>query len=97
MNPTLDPEQEIGARRTVGKEGDVVRKTTTITVVVPVYNSQQSLRMLIERLEPVLQSIATQYEVLLVNDASRDGSWKVIQDICASRLWVHGIDLMRNY
>src|SRR5262245_3385566 len=97
MNATLHAEQGLRSPPTAGKQGEVAKRTSSLSVVVPVYNSQQSLRLLIERLEPVLQCIATQYEVLLVNDASRDGSWKVIQDICASRPWVRGIDLMRNY
>jgi undecaprenyl-phosphate 4-deoxy-4-formamido-L-arabinose transferase len=97
MNSTLQPEQVVSGIQPAGKQGEVLKKTRTLSVVVPVYNSQQSLRMLIERLEPVLGSISSQYEVILVNDASRDGSWKVIQDVCNSRSWVRGIDLMRNY
>ncbi len=95
MNSTLQPGQQLSSTQSEGRQGAV--KTRSISVVVPVYNSQQSLRLLIDRLEPVLGSLSTQYEAILVNDASRDGSWKVIQEICASRSWVRGIDLMRNY
>jgi len=97
MNSTLQTNQELSSRQPVVRPAEVVKKTRTISVVVPVYNSQQSLRMLIERLEPVLSAISFRYEVILVNDASRDGSWKVIQELCNSRTWVRGIDLMRNY
>jgi glycosyltransferase involved in cell wall biosynthesis len=68
-----------------------------ISVVVPVYNSELSLPPLVRRLAPVLTSLANQYEVVFVNDGSRDQSWKVIQELSQSFPWVRGINLMRNY
>jgi len=68
-----------------------------ISVVVPVYNSESILPALIQRLEPALAALAPQYEVLLVNDGSRDQSWEAIQDLARSFPWVRGINLMRNY
>jgi undecaprenyl-phosphate 4-deoxy-4-formamido-L-arabinose transferase len=68
-----------------------------LSVVVPVYNSEASLAMLVGRLAAVLPSLADHFELILVNDGSSDGSWG---GICghASRLpWVRGINLMRNY
>ncbi len=53
--------------------------------------------MLIERLEPVLRAEAEAFEVVLVNDGSRDGSWAAIQATAGARAWVRGINLMRNY
>jgi glycosyltransferase involved in cell wall biosynthesis len=97
MNPTLQPEARLGAEQALGRQGDVIKKTRGLSVVVPVYNSDASVRLLIERLEPVLGSISERFEVILVNDASRDRSWNIIQEVCASRAWVRGIDLMRNY
>jgi undecaprenyl-phosphate 4-deoxy-4-formamido-L-arabinose transferase len=69
----------------------------TISIVVPVYNSEQSLPLLIERLEPVLRSIASAFEVVLVNDGSRDGSWGVISKLSQQYDWVRGMNMMRNY
>ena len=66
-------------------------------MVIPVYNSELILPALIKRLEPVLSSLASQYEAVLVNDGSRDQSWKVIQDLARSCPWIRGINLMRNY
>ena len=70
-----------------------------ISVVVPVYQSQTTLCRLIERLAPVLAQAAEgqAYEVVLVNDDSRDGSWRTIQELAAEHPWVHGINLMRNF
>jgi len=44
----------------------------------------------------VLPAIADSFEVILVNDGSRDGSWDVIMDLAKRYPWVLGIDLMRN-
>jgi glycosyltransferase involved in cell wall biosynthesis len=68
-----------------------------VSVVVPVYNSAGTLNQLIERLQPVLQSIGEEFEAVLVNDGSRDGSWEVIESLAAQRPWVRGICMMRNY
>jgi undecaprenyl-phosphate 4-deoxy-4-formamido-L-arabinose transferase len=68
-----------------------------ISVVVPVYNSETILPSLAERLKLVLNSIAERWELILVNDASPDGSWRVIQSLAASEPRFRGIDLMRNY
>lgn len=68
----------------------------SISVVVPVYNSEESLPVLVKRLEPVLKQFQSS-ELILVNDGSRDGSWDVIQSLVAHSDYVRGIDLMRNY
>ena len=67
------------------------------SVVVPVYNSQASLPALIERLAGVLPTVADRFEVILVNDGSRDESWDGICQAARKHAWVRGINLMRNY
>jgi len=68
-----------------------------ISIVVPVYNAEKTLPELIERVEPVLNACSENYEVILVNDGSRDGSWEIIRRLAAKHPWMIGIDLMRNY
>jgi len=68
-----------------------------ISVVVPVYNSQATLGELLRRLAAVLPSLASQFEVILVNDGSRDESWRVIAQLAAEYPFVSGIEMMRNY
>jgi glycosyltransferase involved in cell wall biosynthesis len=68
-----------------------------ISVVVPVYNSEKILDELISRLLPVLAQAANRYEVILVNDGSRDESWAEISRLSRQYPCVHGIQLMRNY
>ena len=69
----------------------------SLSVVVPVFNSDESLPKLIARLEPVLAEQCRRYEVILVDDCSRTGAWQVVEDLAATHSWVHGIRLMRNY
>jgi undecaprenyl-phosphate 4-deoxy-4-formamido-L-arabinose transferase len=70
--------------------------TSSLSVVIPVYNSEMVLRPLIQRLAPVLAEIAQPYELILVNDGSRDASWHVIDDLVGEHHWIRGIDMMRN-
>jgi undecaprenyl-phosphate 4-deoxy-4-formamido-L-arabinose transferase len=69
----------------------------SLSVVVPVYNSEALLRPLVARLEPVLRDIAGEFELVLVNDGSRDRSWNVVRELCAEHPWIRAIDMMRNY
>lgn len=68
-----------------------------LSIVVPVYNSEPSLAELVRRLEPVLRDLAVAHELILVNDGSRDGSWREIKRLAAMKPWVRGIGLMRNF
>jgi undecaprenyl-phosphate 4-deoxy-4-formamido-L-arabinose transferase len=74
-----------------------VEKTPSLSVVVPIYKSEASLPGLVARLEPVLASLAENYELVLVSDGSPDGSWDVIRRLSAEKGWVKGVELMRNY
>lgn len=69
----------------------------SISVVVPVYNSQGTLDELTARLSTVLAQLSPRFELILVNDGSRDQSWQVIERLAAEYNWVRGINLMRNY
>ncbi len=69
-----------------------------VSVVVPVYNSAATLPTLLERLSRVLGATTQRYEVILVDDDSRDDSWKVMQSLheaYGDRLIT--VQLMRNY
>jgi undecaprenyl-phosphate 4-deoxy-4-formamido-L-arabinose transferase len=68
-----------------------------ISVVIPVYNSATTLRPLVNRLLLVLDSLPCPHEVILVNDGSRDDSWRHIEALVAEVPALRGIDLMRNY
>jgi glycosyltransferase involved in cell wall biosynthesis len=69
----------------------------SISVVVPVYNSEGTLGALVNRLEPVLGATGDAYELILINDGSRDGSWETALQLAAQHDWITVINLMRNY
>ena len=68
-----------------------------LSIVIPVYNSADTLNLLVEKLEEVLPEISQQFEIILVNDGSRDESWRTIELLMRSHPAVRGINLMRNY
>ena len=69
----------------------------SISVVIPVYNSQESLEPLIHSLYDVLRLCGHPFEVVLVNDGSQDTSWAVIERLALERPWILGINLMTNF
>jgi len=68
-----------------------------ISIVIPIYNSQNNLPPLIQRLTSVLSSLSIPYEIILVNDGSRDQSWQTIKDLSNKYPNIRAFDLMRNY
>ena len=51
------------------------------SVLVPVYNSENSIRELWQRIQEVFSRITQDYEVVMVDDGSRDGVWCVMKEI----------------
>lgn len=69
-----------------------------ISVVIPVYNAESTLRELYARLKSVLDGTGHSYEIVMVNDGSSDASWEILCDLHDrddSSMIV--IDLMRNF
>jgi glycosyltransferase involved in cell wall biosynthesis len=97
MNLCIETENAADLGWKQSPEESIHQTEKSISVVIPVYNSELSLTHLVERLEPVLAASAGKYEVVFVNDGSRDKSWQVIQTLAAARSWVRGINLRRNY
>lgn len=68
-----------------------------VSIVVPVYRGEQTLRSLAGRIEQALGSSGQPFELVLVNDCSPDGSGPLIQALAAEQPWIRGLHLMRNY
>lgn len=68
-----------------------------VSVVVPVYNSEQTLEELVTRLEAAMPGGPGAFEVLLVNDGSVDRSWEVVRRLGAAFPQVRGFSLSRNH
>jgi undecaprenyl-phosphate 4-deoxy-4-formamido-L-arabinose transferase len=69
----------------------------SISVVIPVYNSAETVPTLIARLDPVLRGLAADFEVILVDDGSGHETRRAIAALVSTYPWVRGIALMRNY
>jgi glycosyltransferase involved in cell wall biosynthesis len=67
------------------------------SVVVPVYNGEMTLIELHERLETVFSKMGRSYEIIYVNDCSRDGSLKILNELYEKSDNVIVIDLSRNF
>ena len=70
---------------------------STVSVVVPVYNDAPTLDPLVERLSAVLPTCALAYEIILVDDGSKDTTWEAISSLSRRRPECRGLRLMRNY
>lgn len=68
-----------------------------ISVVIPLYNEEESLPELYEWIERVMNNNNFSFEVIFINDGSRDNSWKVIEALAQKSPHVKGIKFRRNY
>jgi polyisoprenyl-phosphate glycosyltransferase len=72
-------------------------KRAHISVVIPVYKAENCLNELYLRLKTVLESITTEFEIVLVEDCGGDRSWQVIEQLAAADPRVQGIQFSRNF
>jgi len=71
--------------------------TPTYSVIIPVYNSAKIVSLVIARTIAFFEKQGWSYEIILVNDGSRDNSWQVIAAQAAQLPHVIAINLLRNY
>lgn len=72
-------------------------KKPDVSVVVPVYNSEQSLPELYRRLGETFERLSLSWELILVNDCSKDSSWHVAESLTHTHHNVIAINLMNNF
>lgn len=70
-----------------------------VSIVVPVYRSEGILPLLVTQVHAAMQAggVSDCFELILVNDASPDGSWQVIQGLVAQHPFLKGLCLARNF
>jgi glycosyltransferase involved in cell wall biosynthesis len=68
-----------------------------VSVVVPAWNEAESISELAERVAKVLDAYGATWELLVVDDGSRDETWNVVMDLHAADERVRGVRLARNY
>jgi glycosyltransferase involved in cell wall biosynthesis len=83
-----------------GERGKMAREKMSckfVSVLIPVFNNQEILDELSRRLVQVLPLLCQEYEIVLVDDGSRDNSWNKIEDLKRQNDHIVGIRLMRNF
>ncbi|HZY79966.1 MAG TPA: glycosyltransferase family 2 protein [Cyclobacteriaceae bacterium] len=70
---------------------------TDIAVVIPVFNEENNVSLLYDRLHGVMNSVGKTYRFVFVNDGSRDGTLQKIRELSAKDKHVKYIDLSRNF
>ncbi len=68
-----------------------------ISIVISLYNEAESLPELLRWIRQVMEKEGYQYEIIMVDDGSRDGSWKIIKEAASSDSHIRGISFRRNY
>ncbi|MEM1406654.1 MAG: glycosyltransferase family 2 protein [Bacteroidota bacterium] len=70
---------------------------TEISIVIPLYNEEESLPELTNWISRVMQSHGFTYEIIFVNDGSTDNSWQVIQELALKTAEIKALSFNRNY
>ncbi|MDA9952449.1 glycosyltransferase family 2 protein [Chitinophagales bacterium] len=68
-----------------------------LSLVIPAFNEEESLTELYQWITTVMQKNKFSYEVIFVDDGSKDDTWKIIEDISLKDSNIHGIKFQRNY
>ncbi len=68
-----------------------------LSIVIPAYNEAESLPELTAWIEQVVAANNYSYEVIFIDDGSRDGTWEVIEQLSAKNSHIRGIKFQRNY
>jgi len=75
----------------------MTKKTTDISIIVPLFNEDESLKELETWIVKVMEEHGFSYEIVFVDDGSKDNSWNVIKELSAVNSSVVGIKFRRNY
>lgn len=73
------------------------RRSFTYSIVIPVFNSEAVVGRTVAEIVEVFTAAGLSYQVVLVNDGSRDRSWEVVSDLARKDPCVVALDLLRNY
>lgn len=68
-----------------------------LTIIVPLFNEAESLPELVRWIDRTLDGRGWEYEIIMVDDGSTDGSWKVVRELAETDGRIHGIRFRRNY
>lgn len=79
------------------RETDIPKPTPRLSLVVPVFRSEETLPELYRRIVAAVEPIDADFELLLVEDGGGDGSWGVIEQLARAHSRIRGLRMARNY
>jgi glycosyltransferase involved in cell wall biosynthesis len=68
-----------------------------ISIIIPLYNEEESIPHLIKWIEQVVSDHGYSCEIIMVNDGSNDSSWEVIENLAKNYTNIRGLSFQRNY
>jgi polyisoprenyl-phosphate glycosyltransferase len=68
-----------------------------LSIVSPVYNTEDMLDEFVKRITDSVKNVTADFEILLVDDRSSDGSWKKMKELAQQKPYVRAIRLSRNF
>lgn len=71
--------------------------TKDLSIIISLYNEEESLPELVTWITDVMQKEGYSYELIMVDDGSQDGSWKIIRELSQANPNIKGISFRRNY
>ena len=71
--------------------------TKDLSIVISLFNEEESLAELVAWIETVMLKEGYSYEILMIDDGSRDASWKIVKELAAKNSSIRGISFRRNY
>ena len=71
--------------------------TKDLSIVISLYNEEESLRELVKWIEGVMHKEGYAYEIIMVDDGSRDTSWEIVKELSEKNAYIRGISFRRNY
>jgi glycosyltransferase involved in cell wall biosynthesis len=76
---------------------DLTKIDMDLSVIIPVYNEEENISLLYERMTKVMQDTGVTYELIFINDGSHDRSLELVKDLATQHQEVKYIDFSRNF
>ncbi|KKR49061.1 MAG: Dolichol-phosphate mannosyltransferase [Candidatus Magasanikbacteria bacterium GW2011_GWC2_40_17] len=70
---------------------------TYLSIIIPVYNEEESLKLLYEQIKKVCSNLSKNYEIIFIDDGSQDGGYKLLKEIALKDSMVKLVKFRRNF
>lgn len=75
----------------------MTKEKVEISVVVPILNEEDNIRLLYQQLIPILKGLSSRYEVIFVDDGSTDRSFSIVKELATNDPRIRGISFSKNF